>query len=186
MNSIQQKSNTLHIFKKCKRRFILLINLNNVCVQYSTVEHERRVWMSWFLENKKIVFRQKTECLRQDRLWLNRIHRWQNRKSRLIEKKVQQIIYNRKQLKLKCKWNLNEIETNCSNFETAFQREFNWYCKMSRCWSKILQKWTHQFEDVINTQTHQAIKKEDDERWEKVFEQTSTSFKDELWLFEVM
>ena len=44
----------------------------------------------------------------------------------------------------------------------------------------------HQFEDATNTQTHQAIKKEDDEHWEKVFEQISISFKDEQSLYEVM
>lgn len=44
----------------------------------------------------------------------------------------------------------------------------------------------HQFEDATNTQTHQAIRKEDDEHWEKAFEQISISFKDEQLLFEVM
>lgn len=76
VNFIQQKSNTLHIFKKQQRRFILLKHVNFVCLQYSTSEHKRLNWMNRFLENKEIVFRQTIDCVRQSCLWLNHIHCW--------------------------------------------------------------------------------------------------------------
>ena len=81
---------------------------------------------------------------------------------------------------------MNEIETNYSNYETVFHQVFNWSCNTLHCWSKILQKWMHRFEEEINTQTFRAIRKEDDEHWEKAFEQISISCRSEQLLFEVM
>lgn len=81
---------------------------------------------------------------------------------------------------------MNETETNYSNYETMFRQLFNWFWQMCDYWSRTVQNKMHQFEDVSNTQTHRAIRKEDDEHWERAFEQISISFRNEELLFEVM
>lgn len=81
---------------------------------------------------------------------------------------------------------LNETETKQEIRERVFHLLCNWFWPMCDCWFVILQKWTHQFEDVSNTQTHQATKREDDERWKEVYQQTSIRYKNELLSFEVM
>lgn len=118
-------------------------------------------------------------------MWLNRVHCGQNRTSRLNEKKVLQVFYYRKQLRLEWTYNWSEIGINYSNCEILFRQQFNWFWLMSHYWFKTERSKTHQFEDVNNTQTRQAIRKEDDEHWERVFEQISISFRNEKWLYEV-
>ena len=78
-----------------------------------------------FLEDEKIVFRQKVERLRQSCVRLNHIRCWQNRKSRLIEKKIQQIIYHRKQLNImvdvKFEWDRNKLLKLWDSVSSAVQ-----------------------------------------------------------------
>jgi len=69
VNSLQQKSNIIYIFKKCELSFIVLKRVNIVRLQHTAIEYKRLNWMSWFLEDEKIVFRQTAECLRQSCLW---------------------------------------------------------------------------------------------------------------------
>ena len=77
INAIQQKSNSLYIFKKrndknCK----LFTKLNNICLQYSASFNKRLTRMNRFLEDKKNLFKDSIECMRQSCLWFNHIHCW--------------------------------------------------------------------------------------------------------------
>ena len=80
--------------------------------------------MNRFLEDEKTVFEDSVECMRQACVWLNHIHRWQNRTSRLNNEKVLQIIYNWKQLKLmdvKLEWDRDKLFKLWDSVSTAVQ-----------------------------------------------------------------
>lgn len=104
--------------------FIVLKHVNVVRLQYTALEYKRLNWMSRFLENKEIVFKDSVECMRQACVWLNYIHRWQNRTSRLNDEKVLQIIYHWKQLKLmdvKFEWDRKKVFKLWDSVSSAVQ-----------------------------------------------------------------
>lgn len=84
--------------------------------------------MSWFLEDKKIVFRQTAWCMRQSCVWLNCVHRRKNRTSRLNKEKVLQVFYYWKQLNImdvKFEWDRDKVLKMWDEVSSAVQLILN-------------------------------------------------------------